>query len=140
MQCEALRAAMNPGLSVVIGPPGTGKTDTAVQMISNLVHTFPTQVCTFPVPSMYLPCTFPVPSMISNLVHTFPTQRTLIITHSNQALNDIFEKLLMRDIDERCAARLYLREIISPRFISVIHLRLDGLEGQSTSGAPRDRG
>ena len=100
---------MNPGLSVVIGPPGTGKTDTAVQMISNLVH-------------------------------TFPTQRTLIITHSNQALNDIFEKLLMRDIDERCAARLYLREIISPRFISVIHLRLDGLEGQSTSGAPRDRG
>lgn len=43
MQVEALRAAMNPGLSVVIGPPGTGKTDTAVQMVSNLCHTFPGQ-------------------------------------------------------------------------------------------------
>ena len=57
-QVEALRAAMNPGLTVVVGPPGTGKTDTAVQMISN-IH------------------------------HTFPQQRTLIITHSNQALNDV---------------------------------------------------
>ena len=73
MQVEALRSAMNPGLTVVVGPPGTGKTDTAVQMIAN-VH------------------------------HTFPTQRTLIITHSNQALNDVFEKLLLRDIDERYAA------------------------------------
>lgn len=71
MQVEALRAAMNPGLTVVVGPPGTGKTDTAVQIISN-IH------------------------------HTFPHQRTLIITHSNQALNDVFEKLLVRDIDERC--------------------------------------
>ena len=56
---------MNPGLTVVIGPPGTGKTDTAVQMVSNLHH-------------------------------TFPQQRTLIITHSNQALNDVFEKLMVR--------------------------------------------
>ena len=75
MQVEALRAAMNPGLTVVVGPPGTGKTDTAVQMISN-IH------------------------------HTFPQQRTLIITHSNQALNDVFEKLLLRDIDERYMLRL----------------------------------
>ena len=75
MQTEAIRAAMNPGLSVVVGPPGTGKTDTAVQIVSNLVH-------------------------------TFPTQRTLIITHSNQALNDVFEKLLLRDIDERYMLRL----------------------------------
>lgn len=75
MQVEALRAAMNPGLTVVIGPPGTGKTDTAVQMVSN-IH------------------------------HTFPEQRTLIITHSNQALNDVFEKLMVRDIDERYMLRL----------------------------------
>ena len=43
MQVEALRAAMNPGLTLVVGPPGTGKTDTAVQMVSNIVHTFPKQ-------------------------------------------------------------------------------------------------
>lgn len=43
MQVEALKAAMNPGLSVVVGPPGTGKTDTAVQMVSNIHHTFPEQ-------------------------------------------------------------------------------------------------
>eukprot|EP00967_Tisochrysis_lutea_P087284 scaffold123404_cov23-Tisochrysis_lutea.AAC.1 len=75
MQVEALRAAMSPGLTLVVGPPGTGKTDTAVQMVSNIVH-------------------------------TFPRQRTLIITHSNQALNDIFEKLLLRDVDERHLLRL----------------------------------
>ncbi|KOO28512.1 intron-binding protein aquarius [Chrysochromulina tobinii] len=74
-QVEALRAAMNPGLSVVVGPPGTGKTDTAVQIVSNLVH-------------------------------TFPSQRLLIITHSNQALNDVFEKLMTRHIDERYLLRL----------------------------------
>ena len=75
LQVEALRAAMNPGLCVVVGPPGTGKTDTAVQIISNLCH-------------------------------TFPTQRTLIVTHSNQALNDVFEKLLLRDVDERYMLRM----------------------------------
>ena len=55
-QVEALRAAMNPGLTLVVGPPGTGKTDTAVQIVSNIAH-------------------------------TFSSQRTLIITHSNQARN-----------------------------------------------------
>ena len=75
MQVEALRSAMNPGLTVVVGPPGTGKTDTAVQIVSNLAH-------------------------------AYPSQRTLIITHSNQALNDVFEKLLLRDLDERYMLRL----------------------------------
>ena len=74
-QVDALRAAMNPGLSVVVGPPGTGKTDTAVQIVSNLIH-------------------------------TFPGQRALIITHSNHALNDVFDKLLLRDVDERYMLRL----------------------------------
>ena len=35
---EAIRAGMNPGLTMVVGPPGTGKTDVAVQIISNLYH------------------------------------------------------------------------------------------------------
>jgi len=34
---------MNPGLSMVVGPPGTGKTDVAVQIITNLYHNFPDQ-------------------------------------------------------------------------------------------------
>ena len=59
----------------VVGPPGTGKTDVAVQIISNLYH-------------------------------NFPTQRTLIVTHSNQALNQLFEKIMALDIDERHLLRL----------------------------------
>jgi len=30
-------------LSQVVGPPGTGKTDVAVQIISNIYHNFPEQ-------------------------------------------------------------------------------------------------
>ena len=40
---EAIRAGMQPGLTMVVGPPGTGKTDVAVQIISNLYHNFPDQ-------------------------------------------------------------------------------------------------
>ena len=50
-------------LSQVVGPPGTGKTDVAVQIIANLYH-------------------------------NFPDQRTLIVTHSNQAsrlVAEVFE-------------------------------------------------
>jgi len=32
---RAIRSAMDYGLTMVVGPPGTGKTDVAVQMISN---------------------------------------------------------------------------------------------------------
>lgn len=60
---------------MVVGPPGTGKTDTAVQMISELYH-------------------------------NFPDQRVLLVTHSNHALNDLFEKIMERDIDERYLLRL----------------------------------
>ena len=31
VQVEAIRSGVNPGLTMVVGPPGTGKTDTAVQ-------------------------------------------------------------------------------------------------------------
>ncbi|KAK7598066.1 hypothetical protein V9T40_006301 [Parthenolecanium corni] len=74
-QVEAIRSGMQPGLTLVVGPPGTGKTDVAVQIISNIYH-------------------------------NFPNQRTLIVTHSNQALNQLFEKIMMLDIDERHLLRL----------------------------------
>ena len=61
------------GLTMVVGPPGTGKTDTAVQILSTLYH-------------------------------NCPGQRTLLITHSNQALNDLFTKLQARDVPNRWAA------------------------------------
>ena len=102
VQVEALRSGLNPGLTQVpnsppngrivpttsivcrlkltafgqvVGPPGTGKTDVAVQTLANLYH-------------------------------TFPEQRTLLVTHSNQALNDLFDKLLVLDIQERHLLRL----------------------------------
>ncbi|XP_022090524.1 intron-binding protein aquarius-like [Acanthaster planci] len=74
-QIEAIKAGMQPGLTMVVGPPGTGKTDVAVQIISNIYH-------------------------------NFPSQRTLIVTHSNQALNQLFEKIMALDIDERHLLRL----------------------------------
>lgn len=74
-QIEAVRAGMQPGLTMVVGPPGTGKTDVAVQIISNIYH-------------------------------NFPEQRTLIVTHSNQALNQLFEKIIALDIDERHLLRM----------------------------------
>ncbi len=60
---EAIKAGTNPGLTMVVGPPGTGKTDIAVQIIANLYH-------------------------------NFTDQHTLLVTHSNQALNQLFEKIM----------------------------------------------
>ncbi|KAL1512806.1 hypothetical protein ABEB36_002332 [Hypothenemus hampei] len=74
-QIEAIKSGMQPGLTLVVGPPGTGKTDVAVQIISNIYH-------------------------------NFPNQRTLIVTHSNQALNQLFDKIVSLDIDERHLLRL----------------------------------
>lgn len=42
-QVKAIHTAMYPGLSLIIGPAGTGKTDVAVQIIRNLYHSFPSQ-------------------------------------------------------------------------------------------------
>lgn len=44
--------------------------------------------------------------IISNIYHNFPAQRTLIVTHSNQALNQLFEKIMALDVDERHLLRL----------------------------------
>ncbi|KAF9904476.1 hypothetical protein BX616_001281 [Lobosporangium transversale] len=74
-QVEAIKAGTNPGLTLVVGPPGTGKTDVAVQIIANLYN-------------------------------NFPHQHTLLVTHSNQALNQLFEKIIALDVDERHLLRL----------------------------------
>jgi intron-binding protein aquarius len=75
VQVSGIKSAMNEGLNLIVGPPGTGKTDVAVQIINNWYH-------------------------------NFPTQHTLIVTHSNQALNQIFEKIMKLDIDQRHLLRL----------------------------------
>jgi intron-binding protein aquarius len=75
LQVEAVRSGMNRGLTLVVGPPGTGKTDVAVQIIVNLYH-------------------------------NFPTQKILLVTHSNAALNDLFLKIMQRDVDQRHLLRL----------------------------------
>ena len=74
-QIEAIRSGMNPGLTLIVGPPGTGKTDVAVQIIANLYQ-------------------------------NFPNQKILIVTHSNSALNDLFEKIMQRNVDPRHLLRL----------------------------------
>ncbi|KAK3374879.1 P-loop containing nucleoside triphosphate hydrolase protein [Podospora didyma] len=74
-QIDAIVSGTQPGLTVVVGPPGTGKTDVATQIINNIYH-------------------------------NFPEQRTLLIAHSNQALNQLFAKIVALDIDERHLLRL----------------------------------
>jgi len=59
----------------VVGPPGTGKSDVAVQIVSTLYR-------------------------------TRPQERILLVTHSNQALNDLFQKIAGRDVDGRHLLRL----------------------------------
>jgi intron-binding protein aquarius len=74
-QFEAIRSGVNPGLTMVVGPPGTGKTDVAVQIIALLYH-------------------------------NNPTHKILLVTHSNAALNDLFEKIMALNIDPRHLLRL----------------------------------
>ena len=79
VQVEAILSAVQPGLTLVVGPPGTGKTDVAVQ-------------------SMHL------------LFNNDAGQRTLFVTKSNQALNDVFLKLMERDVPARYLLRLGMGE------------------------------
>lgn len=74
-QVDAIISGTQPGLTIIVGPPGTGKTDVATQIINNIYH-------------------------------DFPTQRTLMIAHSNQALNQLFQKITKLDIDDRHLLRL----------------------------------
>lgn len=75
VQVQAITSGTQPGLTVIVGPPGTGKTDVATQIITNIYH-------------------------------DFPSQRTLLIAHSNQALNQLFQKITKLDIDGRHLLRL----------------------------------
>lgn len=74
-QTSGILSGTQPGLSVIVGPPGTGKTDVATQIISLLYH-------------------------------NFPSERILLVAHSNQALNQLFEKIIALDIDPRHLLRL----------------------------------
>lgn len=74
-QVHALVQASQPGLSLIVGPPGTGKTDVATQLINILYH-------------------------------NFPEERILLIAHSNQALNQLFKKIVALDVDQRHLLRL----------------------------------
>jgi intron-binding protein aquarius len=74
-QAHAITSGTQPGLSVIVGPPGTGKTDIATQII-NLLY------------------------------HNFPQERILLVAHSNQALNQLFQKIIALDIDGRHLLRL----------------------------------
>ncbi|KAL4787560.1 P-loop containing nucleoside triphosphate hydrolase protein [Aspergillus varians] len=74
-QIDAIASGTQPGLTVIVGPPGTGKTDVVTQIINNIYH-------------------------------NFPSERTLLVAHSNQALNQLFQKIVALDIDERHLLRL----------------------------------
>ncbi|KAG6583101.1 Intron-binding protein aquarius [Phytophthora cinnamomi] len=66
-QVAAVRSGVCEGLTLVVGPPGTGKTDVAVQLVLNLYRTTPAH------------------------------EKILIVAHSNQALNDFFAKILSQN-------------------------------------------
>ncbi|KAJ2452723.1 hypothetical protein EV183_002702 [Coemansia sp. RSA 2336] len=74
-QVQAIADAGQRGLTLVVGPPGTGKTDVAAQIVSNLYH-------------------------------AHPQQTVLLLTHSNQALNQLFERIVALDIEPRHLLRL----------------------------------
>jgi len=87
VQIEAIRSGLNPGLTLVVGPPGTGKTDVATQIIAGLYR-------------------------------NHPNHKILVVAHSNAALNDLFEKIMQRNVDPRHLLRLGsgeadLREVLN---------------------------
>ena len=44
--------------------------------------------------------------VVNLLFHNFPDQKIVLVAHSNQALNDLFEKIVGLDIPERYLLRL----------------------------------
>ncbi|KCV72541.1 hypothetical protein H696_00133 [Fonticula alba] len=74
-QVRAIRQGLERGLTLVVGPPGTGKTDVAVQLLASIYH-------------------------------NWPNQHILLVTHSNQALNQLFEKIIALDVYEGHCLRL----------------------------------
>jgi hypothetical protein len=78
-QVSGIISGVMKGLTIIVGPPGTGKTDVAVQIISLLLK-------------------------------NFKSEKILLLTHSNQALNDLFEKIMQIDINQRYLLRLGIGE------------------------------
>ncbi|KAK4956868.1 hypothetical protein LTR10_006397 [Elasticomyces elasticus] len=74
-QIEAITSGVQPGLTVIVGPPGTGKTDVVTQIVSLLYR-------------------------------NFPGQRILVVAQSNQALNQLFQKIVGVGIEQRHLLRL----------------------------------
>ncbi|KAK2197494.1 bifunctional P-loop containing nucleoside triphosphate hydrolase/CWF11 family/DNA2-NAM7 helicase-like [Babesia duncani] len=62
-QIECIRSGTSNGLTLIVGPPGTGKTDVVAQIAAILFN-------------------------------SSTTERTIIVAHSNFALDDIFEKIV----------------------------------------------
>ena len=97
VQVGAVVEAMRPGLTMIVGPPGTGKTDVAVQILSLLYH--------------QNTATDGTPSAVSGAKGKLcSTSRTLLITHSNSALNDVFEKISACDVPSRYLLRAGMGE------------------------------
>ncbi|TDH71608.1 hypothetical protein CCR75_003527 [Bremia lactucae] len=67
-QVAAVRTAQCEGLTLIVGPPGTGKTDVAVQLVLNLYRTTPFR------------------------------EKILVVTSSEQALNDFFARILSYNV------------------------------------------
>ncbi|CAH0474223.1 unnamed protein product [Peronospora belbahrii] len=67
-QVTAVRTAAFEGLTLVVGPPGTGKTDVAVQLVLNLYRS------------------------------TSSREKVLLVAHSSQALDDFFARILARNV------------------------------------------
>lgn len=127
VQMEAIRSGLNKGLTMVVGPPGTGKTDVAVQIISNLYHNFPGQrtllvthsnqvrrgihFCCRAGGGASLPCDRRERSS-SILIFWFCFLCVFWCICSGacrltaQALNDLFEKIMERDVESRHLLRL----------------------------------
>ncbi|KAK5715134.1 hypothetical protein LTR15_010550 [Elasticomyces elasticus] len=74
-QIEAITSGVQPGLTVIVGPPGTGKTDVVTQIVSLIYR-------------------------------NFPGQRTLVVAQSNQALNQLFGKIVGVGVERRHVLRL----------------------------------
>lgn len=75
-QVESIRSGVSDGITLIVGPPGTGKTDSVCQIVGILFK-------------------------------NNPGERTVICTHSNFALNDIFTKLVLNGhVDEHHIVRL----------------------------------
>ncbi|KAL0251897.1 hypothetical protein GEMRC1_001109 [Eukaryota sp. GEM-RC1] len=79
-QFFSIISALCPGLSMVVGPPGTGKSDVASQVVASLLQ--------------------------SSIINECSSSRVLVITHSNDALNQLFEKVVDRGVDVSRLVRL----------------------------------